>query len=82
MLQGDFAADLHILDLKAEVKARADGSGFKLLEAWLGPHDLLLLRRDRKRPLVCMPWEVYTQLITAYALVRHSNGHPPGLPGP
>lgn len=74
---GDFAGDIHILDLKAEVKARSNGEGFRLLETWLGAHDLLLLRRDRKRPLVCMPWEVYTQLITAYAMMRHRGDDPP-----
>jgi len=63
---GAYAGDLRILDLIAEVKARKDGSGFKQLEAWLGEHDVLFLRRDRQRPLVLMPWEVYVQLIQSY----------------
>jgi hypothetical protein len=60
---GEFAGDLHILDFTAEVKARANGAGFKQLETWLGDHDLLFLRRDRQRPLVCMPWKTYITLM-------------------
>ena len=60
---GEYAGDLRILDLTAEVKARKDGSGFRQLEAWLGAYDLLFLRRDRQRPLVLMPWSTYLRLI-------------------
>jgi Holliday junction resolvase len=70
---GDFRGDLHILDLVAEVKARKYGDGFKRLELWLGDHDVLFLRRDRRRPLVLMEWETYTQMITAYARGRERN---------
>jgi hypothetical protein len=47
----------HLLDLTAEVKARANGEGFRQLAAWLGEHILLLLRRDPQQLLVLMPWE-------------------------
>lgn len=67
---GEYAGDLHVLDLTAEVKARKDGSGFKQLEAWLGAHDLLFLRRDRQRPLVVLPWDVYIQLLQGYQRLR------------
>jgi hypothetical protein len=60
---GDYAGDVHILDFTAEVKARANGEGFKQLEAWLGDHDMLFLRRDRQRPLVCMTWQMYLELM-------------------
>jgi hypothetical protein len=60
---GAYAGDVRILDLRAEVKARATGAGFKQLETWLGDHDLLFLRRDRQRPLVCMPWSTYVMLM-------------------
>ena len=60
---GEFAGDLHILDFTAEVKARANGEGFKQLEHWLGDHDMLFLRRDRQRPLVCMTWQMYLTLM-------------------
>jgi hypothetical protein len=63
---GEYAGDLRILDLTAEVKARANGEGFKQLEAWLGAHDLLLLRRNPQRPLVFMPWSTYLRLIQFY----------------
>lgn len=49
--------------LRGEVKARKAGKGFALLERWLGEHDLLFLKRNRKKPLVVMPWEVYQRLI-------------------
>jgi hypothetical protein len=40
--------------LRAEVKARANGSGFRTLEQWLDGNDLLFLWRDRQPPLVVM----------------------------
>jgi hypothetical protein len=49
---GLFTGDVWIGDMKAEVKARSHGSGFKTLEKWLGNKDLLFLRRDRKALLV------------------------------
>ena len=67
---GEYADDLHLLDLTAEVKARKDGSGFKQLEAWLGEHDLLFLRRDRQRPLVVLSWSTYLTLMHAYQAQR------------
>ena len=63
---GEYAGDLHILDFTVEVKARANGEGFKQLEAWLGDHDMLFLRRDRQRPLVLLPWQTYLKLMHAY----------------
>ena len=53
---GEFAGDLHVLDLRAEVKSRKDGSGFKQLETWLADHDMLFVRRDRHKPMVVLPW--------------------------
>ena len=47
--------------LVAEVKARADGSGFKTIVTWMGnpPADLLFLIQDRADPLVVMGWPTY-----------------------
>jgi Holliday junction resolvase len=45
--------------LVAEVKARANGEGFAMLERWLGKFGLLFLRRDRADPLVVMPWSTF-----------------------
>ena len=49
--------------LVAEVKARGNGSGFTLLEKWLGEHQVLFLRRDRTDPLVVLPWSTWETLL-------------------
>lgn len=62
---GSFAGDL-VIDggLRAEVKGRGNGAGFRTVERWLGGQDLLFLRQDRAAPLVVMPWAVYIGLMT------------------
>lgn len=60
---GRFSGDVWIGDLIAEVKCRGNGEGFITLERWLGENDLLFLRRDRKTPLVVLPWKTYEELI-------------------
>lgn len=61
---GSFAGDLVIDGLgRAEVKARADGNGFAMLERWLGGNEALFLRRDRAAPLVLLPFEVFSRLL-------------------
>lgn len=65
---GSYSGDLVIgIDWRAEVKARANGEGFKTLEKWLGDNDMLFLRRDRAAPMVLMPWAVYARLMGAQA---------------
>lgn len=65
-------ADLVVAgNLRAEVKSRGGGQGFLTLERWLGDHDLLFLRRDRKKPLVVVSWKTYARMIAA--LARSSN---------
>ena len=61
--------DVQILngEFVAEVKARANGEGFKTLERWLGVNDMLFLRRDRQPPFVVLPWEVYERIMKAYS---------------
>ena len=49
--------------LVAEVKARGNGSGFTLLEKWLGEYQVLFLRRDRADPLVVLPWSTWEALL-------------------
>ena len=62
-LGGDLSGDVHIEGVgRAEVKARANGQGFKTLEGWLGKNDLLFLRRDRQAPMVVLPWSTYIKL--------------------
>ncbi len=48
--------------LKAEVKARGEGSGFRTLERWLGNNDALFLMRDRATPLVVVPLHVWIEV--------------------
>jgi len=48
--------------VKAEVKARAEGDGFKTLERWLGGNDALFLWRDRAAPMVVLPLHVWIEI--------------------
>ena len=64
-LGGDLAGDVEIPGVgRAEVKARANGEGFKTLDRWLGDNDALFLRRDRSTPLVVLPWATYRRIVT------------------
>lgn len=49
--------------LTAEVKARANGEGFAVIEKWLGSADILFLRKDKAKPLVLLPWHVWEWII-------------------
>lgn len=49
--------------LVAEVKGRADGAGFALLERWLGEFDALFLRRNNADPLVLVPWRMWARIL-------------------
>lgn len=71
----DFSGDIYLrlpgMDtLVAEVKARANGDGWRTLEKWLDTADVLFLMRDRAEPLVAMPWAIWADL------VRALHGHP------
>lgn len=57
--------------IKAEVKARGSGAGFKTLENWLVGNDLLFLWRDRNDPLVTMDLDTATELLRAYCETNH-----------
>ena len=48
--------------LKAEVKARGEGGGFRTLERWLGDNDALFLIRDRATPLVVLPLHIWLEV--------------------
>ncbi len=63
--------------LVGEVKARADGAGFALLERWLSDADVLFLRRDRAEPLIVLPWSTWTRLLKRTA---RGLGVPPSGP--
>jgi hypothetical protein len=51
------------IELRGEVKSRKSGSGFKVLEGWLGTNDFLFLKRDRQPYLVVLTQEVYQKLM-------------------
>jgi Holliday junction resolvase len=57
----------------AEVKARKEGTGFALLERWLGEYDALFLKRNRQEPLVVIPWRVWSRLIRGGAQWQLEN---------
>lgn len=62
--QADLTGDLYIKgQYRAEVKARKNGEGFKVLENWIGDHDYLFLVRDRQSPMVVMPWDRFVALM-------------------
>lgn len=74
-LSGDVIIDLpNGAELRAEVKARKDGSGFRTLEGWLSDKDLLFLRRDRAEPLVLMPFALYVRLLKGSKAKTEANG--------
>ena len=57
--------DLHVRGgepIKAEVKARGNGDGFRTLERWLGGNDALFLWRDRAAPFVVLPLHVWLEV--------------------
>lgn len=55
--------------VKAEVKARGEGSGFRTLERWLGDNDALFLWRDRAAPFVVLPLHVWLEIVRRSAHV-------------
>ena len=49
--------------LVCEVKSRASGEGFATIERWLKDFDALFLRRDRRDPLVVLPWATWIRIL-------------------
>lgn len=58
----------------AEVKARANGSGFKMLADWLAGHDALFLWQDRAAPFVVLPLHVWLELLRFAAPANDKGG--------
>jgi hypothetical protein len=58
-----------VAPLKAEVKARGEGNGFRTLERWLGDNDALFLWRDRAAPFVVLPLHVWLEIVRRSARV-------------
>jgi hypothetical protein len=59
--------------VKAEVKARGDGDGFRTLERWLGGNDALFLWRDRTSPFVVLPLHVWLEIVGRSARADADN---------
>ena len=71
---GSFKGDIRIAGrYTAEVKARSDGQGFRVLEAWLEGSELLVLKRDRRPPTVVMDFETYARLL--HSALRKPQDH-------
>ena len=63
---GSYTGDVVVARrFRCESKARKSGSGFTVLERWLGPHDALFLRRDRAEPLVLLRASTWFALLDA-----------------
>lgn len=64
---GEFKGDIKIgSKFVGEIKCRKNGSGFKVIEEWLGDNDFLFIKRDRQKPLVVMQFEQYAKLINQF----------------
>ena len=60
---GDITIPLLGRDFVAEVKVR--GSGFSRLYSWLADRDLLIVRADRREPLVIVPLNPAAEIAAA-----------------
>ncbi len=60
---GDLTTPLLGRDMVVEVKARADG--FRELYGWLQDRNLLVLKADRREPLVVLPLALAIEIATA-----------------
>jgi Holliday junction resolvase len=67
---GDVSVPLLGADRRVEVKARANGFG--RLYGWLSGADLLVLKADRKEPLVVIPLRLAAEIA---AVAEHSREH-------
>ncbi len=61
----NYKGDVDIMNGRfiGECKKRKEGTGFKVIENWLGNHDMLFLRRNRAEPMVVLPWDTYVILM-------------------
>src|SRR6516162_8820189 len=70
---GDVSIPLLGADRRVEVKCR--GSGFRQLYDWLEGHDFLIVRADRREPLVVIPMKLAAEI--AMAAERATKGGAP-----
>lgn len=66
-LGGKWSGDVRIesgdMVYRVEVKSRKNGEGFKTLMDWLGNNHFLILKRDRRDPIVTMEWKTFQELL-------------------
>ena len=72
-MHGRFGGDLSVpllgTDRRCEVKVR--GNGFIQLYDWLeGGADMLIVRADRRTPLVIIPWKLAVEIATTAERAR------------
>jgi hypothetical protein len=69
---GDITIPLAGRDLCAEVKVRAHG--FSQLYGWLEGRDLLILRQDRREPLLVLPLRLAAEIARLAEIGRAESG--------
>jgi Holliday junction resolvase len=57
---GDVSMPLLGVDRRLEIKCRA--AGFRQLYGWLEGVDFLIVRSDRREPLVVLPWRLAAEI--------------------
>jgi Holliday junction resolvase len=75
---GHWSGDIHIRLLgrtrRAEVKAR--GAGFKQLYSWIAGADLLIVKADRRPPLMVLPLPLLVELMLAAESKASADARP------
>ena len=72
----DADVDLYVrgaAPVKAEVKARGDGAGFKTLLRWIENKDALVLIQDRTMPLIVVRFDVWLEIARRSALFGEAD---------
>ena len=54
-----------VCEVKARKVGASDSGGFTTMERWLSDYDALFLKRDRRPPLVLLPWRSWERLLKA-----------------
>lgn len=67
----DLSVPLLGVDRRSEVKVRANG--FIQLYDWLNGADMLIVRADRRTPLVIVPWRLAVEIAAAAKRMRGPN---------
>ena len=68
---GDVSVPLLGVDRRVEVKCR--GNGFRQLYEWLAGADFLIVRADRREPLVVLPLKLATAIAAMAEKERHES---------